>query len=116
MGPTRVFHPAAIIPSRLISSCVGAMPTTLFFHEGWRIDPPVSSATLQVTRLADTDEPDPPLELPGDRSVSYGLQSTPPNPLRLMPVARSPRFAFARTIAPASRSRLMNVASSGGRS
>src|SRR5260221_12277944 len=63
-----------------------------------------------VTRLAPTDEPEPALDVPVARSVSYGLQLTPPNGLRM------PTFAFARMMAPASRIRVMNVASCGGRS
>jgi hypothetical protein len=58
------------MPTRLISSCVGAMPTELFERAGPRIDEPVSSAIAQVTRFAATDDPEPELELLGDRSVS----------------------------------------------
>ena len=70
----------------------------------------------QVTRFAATDVADPALDMPGLRSVSYGLQKVPPKELRVPSVAYSARFAFARMIAPASRRRLTNVASSGGRS
>jgi len=35
-----------------------------------------------VTRLAPTDAPEPPLDVPGLRCVSYGLQKGPPNELR----------------------------------
>ena len=66
-----------------------------------------------VTRFAATDEPEPLLDVPADRSVSYGLQLTPPNGLREIP---EPTLALPMTIAPASRMRLMNVASCGGRS
>src|ERR1700722_4943980 len=82
IGPTRVLIPAPISPSRLTSSCVGAIPTTFVEAAGMRIEVPVSSPIEQVTRLADTDTPLPALETPGDRSVSYGLQTTPPNELR----------------------------------
>jgi hypothetical protein len=58
------------MPWRPTSSCVGAKPTTALFFVGCRIDPPVSSAIAQVTRLAATDVPDPLLEVPADRSVS----------------------------------------------
>ena len=58
------------MPSRLTSSCVGARPTTALFLVGWRIEPPVSSAIAQVTRLAATDVPEPLLDVPADRSVS----------------------------------------------
>src|SRR6187397_910893 len=104
------------MPSRLTSSSVGAIPTLLLARAGPRIDEPVSSAIAQVTRFAPTDEPDPELEPLGLRSVSYGLQNVPPNELRGMPDAYSPRFDFARMMAPASRKRATNVASSGGRS
>ena len=76
------------------------------FLVGWRIEPPVSSAIAQVTRLAATDVPDPLLDVPAERSVSYGLQLMPPNGLREMP---EPTFALARMMAPASRMRVMNV-------
>src|SRR5580765_3915248 len=66
-----------------------------------------------ITRFAATDEPDPLLDVPAERSVSYGLQLTPPNGLREMP---DPTLAFAMMIAPASRIRLIKVASRGGRS
>ena len=102
------------MPSRLTSSCVGEIPTALAARAGLRIDAPVSSAIAQVTRLAATAEPDPELEPSGLRSVSYGLQNVPPNELRGMPEAYSPRFALARMIAPAARRRATNVASSGG--
>src|SRR3954464_1923180 len=111
-----MLSPAPIIPSRLTSSCVGASPTRLLTDAGQRIDTTVSSPIAQVTRLADTDEADPALDIPGSRSVSYGLQNVPPNELRAPSTAYSARLAFARIIAPASRSRFTNVASSGGRS
>src|SRR4051794_18631974 len=101
------------MPSRLTSSCVGASPTASAFFVGCRIEPPVSSAIAHVTRFAATDEPDPLLDVPADRSVSYGLQLTPPKGLRERP---DPTLAFPMMIAPASRIRLMNVASAGGRS
>src|SRR5262245_38773781 len=101
------------MPLRLTSSCVGARPTASAFFVGCRIEPPVSSAIAHVTRFAATDDPDPLLDVPADRSVSYGLQLTPPNGLREMP---EPTLALPMMMAPASRIRLMNVASCGGRS
>ena len=77
-GPVRVFRPAPIMPSRLTSSCVGARPTMLLTAAGQRMETTVSSAIAQVTRLAATDVPDPALDMPGARSVSYGLQKVPP--------------------------------------
>jgi len=59
---------------------------------------------------------DPALDMPGTRSVSYGLQNVPPNALRPPSVAYSAMFDLASTIAPASRKRFTNVASRGGRS
>src|SRR5206468_11152808 len=115
-GPTRVFSAAPIIPSRLTSSWVGARPTMLLFFAGWCMDPPVSSPVEHVTRFAATDDPEPPLEVPGVRVVSYGLQNGPPKELREFGVPISPMFALARMIAPASRKRLTKVASLGGRS
>ena len=105
-----MLYPASYMPLRLTSSCVGASPTTLLFLVGCRIDPPVSSAIEQVTRLALTDVPDPLLDVPADRSVSYGLQLTPPNGLR-DPTFGDPTLAFARMMPPASRRRVMKVAS-----
>jgi hypothetical protein len=83
---------------------------------GQRIDTTVSSPMAHVTRFAATELADPALDIPGSRSVSYGLQKVPPNALRAPSAAYSARFAFASTIAPASLNRLTNVASSGGRS
>src|SRR5262249_22032451 len=80
------------------------------------MEPPVSSPIEHVTRFAATDDPEPPLDVPGLRSVSYGLQKAPPKELREVGVPISPRFALARMIAPASRSRFTKVASRGGRS
>src|SRR5215831_4880132 len=116
MGPTRSFmNDARIMPARLTSSCVGARPTTLLFFDGLRIEGPDSSPIAHITKFAATDDPDPPLDRPGLRSVSYGLQKTPPNELR-SPPAYSPMFAFAKIIAPAARSFLTKVESAGGRS
>src|SRR5437762_9078029 len=81
IGPTRVFIPCCTIPLRLTSSSVGEIPTALPALAGPRIEEPVSSAIAQVTRFAATADPDPALEPRGLRSVSYGLQNTPPNEL-----------------------------------
>src|SRR6185503_18359933 len=119
IGPTRVVKPRWIIPSALTSSRVGARPTELAFLAGSRTDVPVSSPIAHVTRFAPTELPDPPLDAPGSRSVSYALQLVPPNELRvpgIPPAAYSPMFALARIIAPAARSRFTNSASRGGRS
>ena len=83
---------------------------------GQRTDTTVSSAIPHVTRLAATADAEPADDIPGSRSVSYGLQNVPPKELRAPSTAYSARLALARMIAPASRNRFTNVASSGGRS
>ena len=98
-----MLRPAPIIPSVLTSSFVGARPTMLLTAEGQRTDTTVSSPIAHVTRFAATDDADPALDIPGSRSVSYGLQNVPPNELRAPSTAYSARLAFARMIAPASR-------------
>jgi hypothetical protein len=115
IGPMRVLMPMLIMPWRLTSSWVGAMPTTLFIRAGARTDGPVSSAIEAVTKFAATELAEPPLEPPGWRSVSYGFTSVPPKELR-QPAAYSPMLALARMMAPASRSFLTKVESCGGRS
>src|SRR4029450_9853699 len=107
--------PGWIIPLRLTSSTGGAMPTLSLATAGPRIEELDSSAMAHVTRFAATAMPDPELDALGVRSVSYGLQNVPPNALRAPPDAYSARLDLARMIAPASRKRFTNVASSGGR-
>jgi hypothetical protein len=58
------------MPSALISSLVGASPTTLLTAAGQRTETTVSSPMAHVTRLAATAEPEPALDIPGSRSVS----------------------------------------------
>src|ERR1700754_4266353 len=101
--------PICTMPLRLTSSSVAAMPTALAALAGPRMDEPDSSAIAQVTRFAPTDEPEPELEPRGMRSVSYGLQNVPPNELRGVADAYSPRLDLARMIAPAARKRATNV-------
>src|SRR6266550_3655482 len=76
IGPVRMLRPAPIIPFRLTSSSVGASPTRLLTDAGHRIDTTVSSPIAQVTRFAATELAEPALDIPGSRSVSYGLQSS----------------------------------------
>ena len=102
IGPTRMLSPAPIIPSVLTSSLVGARPTMLLTAAGQRTDTTVSSPMAHVTRFAATAVPEPALDMPGSRSVSYGLQKVPPNELRAPSTAYSARFALARMMAPAS--------------
>src|ERR1700704_5739389 len=102
------------MPSPLTSSRVGARPTELLFLAGSRTDVPDSSPIAHVTKFAGTALPEPPLDAPGLRSVSYALHIVPPQELRvpvIPPAAYSPMFALAIRIAPASRSLLMKVAS-----
>src|ERR1035438_1673338 len=101
-----MLRPTPIIPFRLTSSSVGARPTRLLTDAGQRMDTTVSSPIAQVTRFAATDAAEPALDMPGSRSVSYGLQKVPPKELRAPSTAYSARFAFVRMIAPASRRRL----------
>ena len=54
MGPTRITRPAPIMPSRLTSSCVGAIAPALFALAGPRTEEPVSSAMAQVTMFVAT--------------------------------------------------------------
>src|SRR5690348_10846482 len=108
-GPTRsVSGPAPIMPSRLTRPCDGENPTQLFRRDGMRIERLPSSDMAHVTRLAATDDAEPPLDPPTSRVVLYALHMVPPKALRL-PDAYSPRLALARMIAPASRSRLTTV-------
>lgn len=116
IGPARMFRPAPIIPLRLTNSWPGASPTRLFTDAGHRIETTVSSPIAQVTRFAATAVAEPALDMPGSRSVSYGLQNVPPKELRAPSTAYSARLALARMMAPASRRRLTRVASCGGRS
>src|SRR4029077_5432584 len=98
-----------------------------------RHDPPVVSQMPQVTRLAATEAPAPPLEKPGERSVSYGVHAVPPQVLRALSVEGTNIFSgftgpvllvlrtwlatdFARMIDPLSRSSATSVESSGGAS
>src|SRR5579871_2482892 len=96
MGPVRMLSPAPIMPFLLTNSSVGARPTRLLTEAGHRIDTTVSSPMAQVTRLAATELAEPALDMPGSRSVSYGLQKVPPNELRAPSVAYSARLALAR--------------------
>jgi hypothetical protein len=49
-------------PARLTRLWVATMPTRLPLAAGLRADGPVSSPIAQVTRLAATEAPEPPLE------------------------------------------------------
>src|SRR3569623_3827673 len=113
-GRSRVSD-AGISPARLIRLWVATMPTRLLCAAGLRADGAVSSPIAHITRLALTAAPEPPLERPALRVVSYGLQVVPPALLR-SPDAYSPMLALARMMAPARRRRATPSASCGGRS
>src|SRR5262249_52714888 len=102
-------------PARLRRVCVATIPIRLLLAAGLRAEGPVSPPSAHITRFAATAAPEPPLDRPALRLVSYGLQVVPPNVLR-SPEAYSPMFALARMIAPACRSRATTSASRGGRS
>src|SRR5690242_16691616 len=113
-GRSRVSE-AGTRPARLIRLWVATIPTRLLLAAGLRADGPVSSPSAHITRFAATAAPEPPLERPALRLVSYGLQVVPPYVLR-SPEAYSPMFALARMMAPAWRRRATTWASCGGRS
>src|SRR5665213_3678534 len=87
IGPVRMLRPAPIIPVLLTNSSVGANPTRLLTDAGHRMETTVSSPIAQVTRFAATEVAEPALDMPGSRSVSYGLQNVPPKELRAPSVA-----------------------------
>ena len=62
---------------------------------GMRQEPPVVSQMPQVTRFAATDAPAPPLEKPGERSVSYGVHAAPPQVARALSVEGKKNFVAA---------------------
>src|SRR5579871_3863075 len=108
------------MPARLTRPRVGLMPTTPQALDGDTIDPSVSVPTASGAKPADTPAAEPELDPEGLRSSAYGFAVWPPTvdqPLEERvdrKLAHSDRFAFARTIAPAARSRpVMNA--SGGR-
>src|SRR5207247_4179513 len=83
--------------------------------DGMRIDPQVSDPQPIAPKLAATPAPVPPLEPPGIRVGSYGLQVCPASePVVVMPLASSCRFVLPRMIAPASRNFLTWNASRDG--
>ena len=61
---------AVAVPLSEVNPLVVTKLATAFWFAGSRQDPPVVSQTAQVTRLAATDAPAPPLEGPAERSVS----------------------------------------------
>src|SRR5947209_17468276 len=87
-GRSRVSE-AGTKPARLTRLCVATIPTRLPLAAGLRAEGPVSSPSAHITRLAATAAPEPPLERPALRLVSYGLQVVPPKVER-SPEAYSP--------------------------
>ncbi len=91
-----------------------------FTADGQTTDPSVSVPTASAPRLADTAAAEPELEPQGFRSSTNGFRHCPP--LALQPdderfdrmLAHSLMFAFARSTAPAARSRSATCESRGG--
>src|SRR5882757_7504519 len=98
-------------PARLTRPIVGLMPTSPLQLDGETIEPSVSLPSAPAHRFAAVATAEPLLDPDGDRSSAYGLRHCPPRPLQPdvdaapRKFAHSDRFAFASTIAPASRSR-----------
>src|SRR5258706_9946645 len=74
---------AVALPDSDVRPLVVTKLATELAFGGMRHGPPVVSQIEQVARLAAIDAPAPPLLPPGVRSVSYGLQATPPQLLRM---------------------------------
>ena len=91
------------------------MPTSALAVDGKRTEPEVSVPSAHIAKFAATAAPEPALDPPGTRLVSYGLQVWPPSALRAMLAgAYSSRLVLPRKIAPAARSFAIMVASCGG--
>src|SRR5215469_959221 len=83
---------------------------------GWRMEPPVSVPIPSGASYAATAADDPPDEPPGTRVRSHGLAEGPNAEFSVdEPMANSSMLVFPRMITPASLSRLVTVASYGGR-
>src|SRR5439155_11016827 len=96
------------IPSMLDNPLVGRSPKRLLAADGIRIEPQVSDPQPIAAKLAAIPAAVPPLEPPGIRVGSYGLQVWPASePTVVMPLASSCRFVLPRMIAPASRNFLI---------
>ena len=79
---------------------------------GCRTEPPVSEPSAAGTTPAATSAADPPEEPPGTRSGSSGWRTRPKAECSVdEPIANSSRLALAAMSAPASRSRVVTVAS-----
>src|SRR3954453_14032258 len=91
------------------------MPTTPHNAAGCRTEPPVSEPSAIGAKPAATAAAEPPDDPPGTFAVSCGLCVTP-NPEFSVdePIANSSRFVLPTMTAPASRSRVITVASYGG--
>src|ERR1041384_2436898 len=100
----------AIAPVLLTRPYVGLSPVTPHRVDGETIDPHVSVPMANPTSPADVAEADPADE-PLDPSDSFqGFLVIPPN--QTSPQASSPMLSLATSIAPASSSRRITVASS----
>src|SRR5215472_796303 len=83
---------------------------------GWRMEPPVSVPMPNGASKAATAADDPPDDPPGMRVRSHGLADGPNAEFSVDdPIANSSMLVLPRMITPASRSRLVTVASYGGR-
>src|SRR5688572_29264664 len=103
------------MPRRLTRQYVGLSPTIPQHAAGLRIDPPVSVPVAPGQRNAATAAPEPPLEPPGERSRAHGLRVGPYQGLFVVePAANSCVLHLPMGIAPASRSRRTDSASSAG--
>src|ERR1700677_975217 len=107
------------MPVLLTRPAVGLIPTTPQALDGETIEPSVSVPTASGARPAETPDADPELDPDGFRSRAYGLAVGPPTVHQPLldrverKFAHSDRFAFAKMIAPAARSREMTNASGG---
>src|SRR5690349_15043519 len=105
------------MPSPAIRPTVGLRPTMPFTDDGQTMDPLVSVPTAAGAKRTATATAEPELEPQADRPGSCGLRTRPPTALqplddwRERKLAHSERFALARTMAPASRSRFTSGAS-----
>src|SRR5215813_7392508 len=92
------------------------VPTIPQTAAGWRMEPPVSVPIASGASYAATAADEPPEDPPGMRLRSQGLWLGPKAEFSVEdPMANSSMFVLPRMTTPASRSRLVTVASYGGR-
>src|SRR6185437_1225982 len=101
-------------PNRLTRPYVGFTPTMPQYDAGCRTDPPVSEPSAMRTMPAATEAADPPDDPPGTRERRMGLSTGPYALFSFeLPIANSSQFVLPTSTAPASRSRVITVASYG---